>query len=148
AVNKVFEPASGDVVQLVGGDDLHVGHEEGRIEAGIRDPSRNVATGDADLVEDGSVRRNDRVVRLAAQDIDNTARLVALLARVGEEGAGGGLDDPPAGGVLLQGLLEGAQEKVALGAVVEDDAKARVYLALIVREGLLHRGDECFLATE
>jgi len=78
-MDQVFKPRTVDVKQLVGGDGLDLGHEEGRIELGIGKAAGNVAAGHADLVQDVTVSRDGRVVGLAAQHIDDTAGLVPFL---------------------------------------------------------------------
>ena len=74
--------------------------------------------------------------------------LIPLLVLVGEERACGGLDDPPTSGVLLQRLLQGPHEQVALGPIVEDHAKPGVYVAVLVGERLFRRRDVGFLAAQ
>ena len=59
AVDQVFKLGPVDVGELVGRDDLHVRHEECRVEPSVGDPSRDVAAGHADLVQNirGARRR-------------------------------------------------------------------------------------------
>jgi hypothetical protein len=63
---------------------------------------------------------------------------------VGEQRAGGLVDYPPSGGILLKRLLKGAHEQVAFCAVVEDDAKPGVDVAVLVGGWLIHCRDVCF----
>ena len=134
AMDQVLKPGAVDVVQLVGGDDLDVGHQKRRIEPGIGDPPRNVAAGDADLVQHVAMGRDDRMIGFAAQHIDDAACLVPFFVLIGESGpAEGSVIRRPAGS-LLQRPLKRPHEQIALGAVVEDHAKPGVGVAVFVGE--------------
>ncbi len=55
-----FDPI--DVVQRIGGDDVHVGQQECRVEAGVGDSRLDLPARDADLVQHIAVRRDRRIV--------------------------------------------------------------------------------------
>ncbi len=59
SMDQILQPAAGNVIKLVGSDDLDVRHEEGWIEAGVGDPARDVSSGYADLMQDGPISRDD-----------------------------------------------------------------------------------------
>ena len=67
---------------------------------------------------------------------------------VGEQRPGDGIGDAPARFVLVKRALKRAHEQIALGAVVEDHAQARVRAALRVRENLAHLGDIGLLTAD
>jgi hypothetical protein len=46
-MNEVFEPGSVDVVEFVGGDDLDVGQQKGRIQLRVNEAAREIAAGQA-----------------------------------------------------------------------------------------------------
>ena len=46
-MKQIFKPGAVNVVQTVGGDDIHVCHEESRVEPSVGDASRYIATCDA-----------------------------------------------------------------------------------------------------
>jgi hypothetical protein len=147
-VDQLLKPGAVDVVSLVSRNDLDIGHQECRVEPGIGDPARDIAAGDADLVQNIAMGRDDRMIGLAAQDIDDAACLIPLLVLIGEERACGRFNNPSAGGVLLQRLLQGVHEQVALRPMSKDHPKAGVYIAVLVGEWLLHRRDVGFLAAQ
>src|SRR5438270_5008936 len=88
------------------------------------------------------------MIGLAPQNIDDAACLIPLLVLIGEERAYRSFDDPAASGVLLQRLLHGPHEQVALRPIIEDYSKPGVYVAVLVAERLLHRRDIGFLAAQ
>src|SRR3546814_10750869 len=61
-VDQVFELHAVDVVERVGGDDLHVRQQKGRVQSGIGDALGDIAAGDADLVQHLAVGCDGRVV--------------------------------------------------------------------------------------
>jgi hypothetical protein len=86
-MDQVFKPGVVNVVQLISRDDLHIRHQKRRIEAGIGDPSRDIAAGDADFVQDIAMCRDDRLIGFAPQHIDDAACLIPRVILVGEERA-------------------------------------------------------------
>ena len=75
-MDQVLKPSAVDVEQLIGGDDLDVGHEERRVYPGIGDPPRDIAAGHADLVQNITIGGDGRMIGLAAQHIDDAACLI------------------------------------------------------------------------
>ena len=83
-VNYFFQLGAVDVVQLVRGDDLDIGHQECQIERRAGDTRLHLCVGDANLVNEVAVLGDERDVRRAAQHIDSAAGLVAVGGRIGD----------------------------------------------------------------
>jgi hypothetical protein len=147
-MDQVFKLGAVNVVQFIRRNNLDIRHQEGWIQAGISEPPLNATPGHADLVQNITIGRDGGMIGFAAQHIDDPACLIPLLVLIGEQRAGRGLDDPAAGGVLLQRLLEGPHEQVALRPIIEDYPKPGVHVAVLVAEQLLHRRDIGFLAAQ
>ena len=59
-------------------------------------------------------------------------KAVSVGGAVGEQRAGHGIGDSPAGVVLVKGALQRAHEHVALGPIVENDTKAGIAVAIVL----------------
>ena len=75
-MDQVFKPGAVNVVQFICRNNLDIRHQEGRIEAGIRDASRDIAAGHADLVQNITIGRDGRMIGFTAQHIDDAACLI------------------------------------------------------------------------
>jgi len=78
AVDQVFELATIDVEELIGGDDFDIRHEKGGVEFRVRDAPLDLATGHADLVQDITVVCHDGQGCFAPQDINRPTGFIAL----------------------------------------------------------------------
>ena len=82
-----LKPGAVDIIQLVGGDDLDICHEERRVEASVDQTTRDIATRHADLVQEIAMGGNRGMIGLAPQHIDNAARRVPFLILIGKQRA-------------------------------------------------------------
>ena len=79
-MKKVFELDPVDVIELVGSDDFHFGHQEGRVQVSVCDACVDLASRDANLVQNIAISGDKRMVRFAPQNIDRaTCQIIVVV---------------------------------------------------------------------
>ena len=138
-----------DIQQFEFPDDFHVGQKIGRVFLGVGNAAFHVASGHADLVNEIAVLRDEGMFRLAPEHVNVTRRQIALVFIVRKKRPEARLgDDAAAGLVLVQGPLQGTEQKVALCAVVVNDSQSAVRPAIVADKTLAQVGNHDFLAVE
>jgi hypothetical protein len=116
-MDQVLKLRASYVVKLIGGYHLDIRHQKRRLEPCPCDPLIDARVCYADLVDQVSVGRDNRMIGFASQHIDCSRRLIIWCVLVGEQRPRNRIGDSPARFVLVQRPLKRAHEHVALGAV-------------------------------
>ncbi len=106
AVNHVLKLCAAEIRKSVSGDDLDIRHEKCRIETRLHKPPRNIAAGNADLVEHLTMRGDGGIIRVAPDDIDRSGDEVVIFRFICEERSSGEIGDSSSCRVPMQRALK------------------------------------------
>ena len=128
--------------------DFNLGEKKGRIFFCVGYPPFHITPCDSDFVNHITILADKRMIGEASKNINVTRERVIIIQLRGEQRPMFQAGDSAACLVFVQGALKRTHQKIALGAIVIDQAKSAVRAAIVAHELIAHGCNIDFLSIE